>query len=78
MSYEKGPLTIIVLQTINKTSAIGILLLKCFELLLQDMEETFIQSVKNHLGDRFTEPTEENFRKLYGFVVEKMTAIIES
>ena len=42
------------------------------------MEETFIQSVKNHLGDRFTEPTEENFRKLYGFVVEQMTAIIES
>ena len=42
------------------------------------MEETFLQAVKNHLGDRFTEPTEDNFRKLYGFVVEHMTSAIES
>lgn len=36
------------------------------------MEGPFIEAVGATLGDRFTEPTEQNFRKLYQFVVQEM------
>lgn len=37
------------------------------------MEESFIESVKECLGDRFTEPTERNFRLLYTFSIEHIS-----
>jgi hypothetical protein len=36
------------------------------------MEGPFIEAVALTLGDRFTDPTEQNFRKLYQFVVQEM------
>ena len=42
------------------------------------MQEAFLESVKNHLGDRFTEPTEDNFRRLWTFMVKHMTEAFES
>ncbi|ELT94139.1 hypothetical protein CAPTEDRAFT_214116 [Capitella teleta] len=39
---------------------------------LKAMEEPFIEAVSVTLGDRFTDPTEQNFRKLYQFVIQEM------
>ena len=35
------------------------------------MEESFIESASEVMGDRFTEATEKNFRILYAFACEK-------
>ena len=36
------------------------------------MKPTFMESLRNNLGDRMTEPTQENFDLLYDFVVTEM------
>ena len=40
--------------------------------LFQDMEESFLYAVKLTLGDRFTEATEQNFRRLFEFTTQQM------
>lgn len=37
------------------------------------MEDTFLQACRTALEDRFTEPTEQNFKNFYGFVIGHMS-----
>ncbi len=37
------------------------------------MEASFLKAAEETLGDRFTEATEQNFRRLYQFVIATMT-----
>ena len=39
---------------------------------LQDMEESFVESAREVLQDRFNEATEKNFRLLYQFASDHM------
>ena len=39
---------------------------------LQDMEESFVESAREVLQDRFNEATEKNFRLLYQFACDQM------
>lgn len=38
----------------------------------KDMEQYFMKAVAEAMGDRFTEPTEQNFRRLYEFWTSNM------
>ena len=49
-----------------------------FLLYFQDYEDVFLDVVKGILGDRFTEPTEQNFRRLWEFSVQQMTEVIQA
>ena len=48
---------------------------KCF--VFQNMEEPFISSIQETLGDRFTENQETNMRLLYDFMQHYLTAGVE-
>lgn len=41
------------------------------------MEGAFLGAARTTLGDRFTPPTEENFRRLFHFVIRHMTESLQ-
>lgn len=40
---------------------------------LKDMEQPFVESIRNALGDRFNESTEQNFRRIYEFCISHIS-----
>ncbi|XP_060079066.1 uncharacterized protein LOC132558513 [Ylistrum balloti] len=57
----------VAIKKIRRTAKIGLMTLD----MIKDMKVTFLETVGDTLGDRWTDATKENFTLLYDFVIEE-------